>query len=69
MPDLKPIVIALSERDAAKACGCCAKTLYWARKRGELRGCMIGRHVVYLPEDLREWLLKKRDAGNEKPAA
>jgi excisionase family DNA binding protein len=51
--------LALKDSQAAKLCGVCAKTLYLAVRKGELRCVKFGRACRYRPEDLRAWIESK----------
>ena len=54
--------LALRDAQAAKLCGVCAKTLYLAVRKGELKCVKIGRAVRYRIEDLRAWIESKATA-------
>lgn len=55
-PNSTTAQMLLSQREAARACSVCEKTLYLAVRRGELRVVRIGRAVRYDPADLRAWI-------------
>jgi excisionase family DNA binding protein len=50
--------LAMKPRDAAKALGICERTLYTLTKKGEIPVIRSGRLVLYVVEDLKEWLKK-----------
>ncbi len=54
----KPLVF--SEKQAVEMLGVSFKTLYLARRAGELGYCQIGSRVCYRPEDLAEFIERKR---------
>ena len=59
--------IGLKPGDAAAAAGCSERVIRAARARGELRVAILGNGTkqpswVVLTEDLRDWLLSKREA-------
>jgi excisionase family DNA binding protein len=60
MPDLSKF---LTEKDAAKLLAICERTLYEARKRGDLPFYKFGRAVRYSPEDLKAWTESQKSIG------
>jgi excisionase family DNA binding protein len=53
----------MTERDAAKLLALCERTLYDARKRGDLAFIRIGRAIRYSPEDLKSWIDSQKSNG------
>jgi predicted DNA-binding transcriptional regulator AlpA len=58
--------LLISERDAAKALGLCAKSLYLLRRRGELPYVLVGSRVLYRPADLENWIAQRVQTGGVK---
>ncbi len=56
--------LALSPRDAARACGVSISTLMRAERDGLIRGARIGRRVVFLTKDIMDALEAARDRGD-----
>ena len=55
----------LSQREAAQAAGVCEKTLFNARRNGELRAVKIGTRVLYDPRDLNVWIERGKTVGSK----
>ena len=58
-----PGMLALRPRDAAKAIGVSARTLWTLTKKGEIPHFRIGRSLLYPVDALRAWLRER--AGME----
>jgi hypothetical protein len=50
----------LSEREASRALGVTARTLFTLRQGGEITHCKIGARVMYAPDDLRDFIQRRR---------
>ncbi len=55
-------MLLLTQDEAARVTSLCAKSLYLAVRRGELRAVKIGRAVRYTPQDLQAWIDKLQAA-------
>jgi predicted YcjX-like family ATPase len=55
--------LALRPRDAAKALGFCERKLWELTKRGEIPHVRLDRAILYIVDDLREFLVKRRIGG------
>lgn len=53
--------VALTEAEAAQACGVKRHVLRDARLRGELAGRRVGKGILYTPDDLRSFLDRARE--------
>ncbi len=55
--------LALRPRDASKALGICERKLWTLTKNGEIACVRLDRTVLYIVDDLRAFLAKRRICG------
>lgn len=55
---------SMNEREAAAFLGISPRNLWSRRMRGEVPHQRIGRRVIYLPDQLREWQRQQSEGGD-----
>lgn len=61
------IPVLLTEPEAAERLKVCARTLRKARDAGRLTYVLIGRRILYTPEDLQRFIAESTRQGNPMP--
>ena len=59
-----PEALAVSAKEAAKMLAISTRTLWSMTASGEIPFVRIRSRVLYLPDDLREWLQRQRQGGD-----
>ena len=59
--------LAVPVPEAARMCGVSTRTIWHVIRAGDLRPARIGKRTLVLVDDLRAWLLSRRDGQQENP--